>query len=193
MIAGFVQRTKILPRVVNRNCDVGVTEIRRKSEASGRALCFGPWACLRSASRDRKSRSISPRCHMSTDARLPWWECRAFLFAAAIFLPQQVSNYLVSTHSVSTTLGINPFSNFGADETQAVVPTSGRNRWSLSTENTLSGHALSEVVLLRHGEPSLTSGSSSTTRSGGTLIRAHIHLPTPAREGQRTEDTSGGK
>ncbi|MCS3648374.1 hypothetical protein [Salinibacter ruber] len=22
---------------------------------------------------------------MSTDARLPWWECRAFLFAAAIF------------------------------------------------------------------------------------------------------------
>ncbi|MCS3612517.1 hypothetical protein [Salinibacter ruber] len=133
---------------------------------------------------------------MSTDARLPWWECRAFLFAAAIFcgsslfaeavfLPQQPSNHLVSTHSVSATLGINPFSNFGADETQAVVPTSGRYRQkTLSTENTPGEHALSEivlsevvlsevvlseVVLSRHGEPSSTSGSSATTRSGGTL------------------------
>ncbi len=54
---------------------------------------------------------------MSTDARLPWWECRAFpfaeaiflwqqsfcrssLLAAAVFLPQQLSNHLVSTHLV---------------------------------------------------------------------------------------------
>ncbi|MCS3956760.1 hypothetical protein GGP81_003308 [Salinibacter ruber] len=78
---------------------------------------------------------------MSTDARLPWWECRAFLFAAAIFLWQQSScrssllaaavflPQQLSNHLVSTTLGIEPFSNFGADETQAVVATS---QWSLS-------------------------------------------------------------
>ncbi len=110
--------------------------------------------------------------------------CRSSLFAEAVFLPQQPSNHLVSTHSVSATLGINPFSNFGADETQTVVPTSGLYRWSLSTENTPGEHALSEivlsevvlsevvlseVVLSRHGEPSSTSGSSVTTRSGGTL------------------------
>ncbi len=180
MIAGFVQRTKILPRVVNRNCDVGVTEIRRGSEASGRALCFGPWACLRNASRDRKSRSISPRCHMSTDARLPWWECRAFLFAAAIFLWQQsfCRSSLLATATLKpfginpfgiNPFGINPFginhtwyqpsSNFGVDETQAAVPTSGRYRWSLSTENTPGEHALcevmlSEIVLSRHATTS---------------------------------------
>ncbi len=190
MIAGFVQCTKIPPRVVNRNCDAGVAETRRKGEASGQALCIGPWACLRSASRDQKSRSISPRCHMSTDARLPWWECRAFLFFAAILLWQQ--SFCRSSLLAAATLkpfGINPFginhawyqpsSNFGADETQAVVPTSGLYRWSLSTENTPGEHALSEVmlsevvlsevVLSRHGEPSSTSGSSVTTRSGGTL------------------------
>lgn len=94
---------------------------------------------------------------MSTDARLPWWECRAFLFAEAIFLPQQSScrSSLLAAATLKP-FGINPFSNFGVDETQTAVATSGRYRWSLSTENTLSEHSLcevmlSEIVLLRHG------------------------------------------
>jgi hypothetical protein len=121
--------------------------------------------------------------------------CGSSLLAEAVFLPQQSScrSSLLAAATLKP-FGINPFginhawyqpsSNFGADETQAVVATSGRYqwslsasghyRWSLSTENTPGEHALSEVMLSevmlsRHGEPSSTSGSSATTRSGGTL------------------------
>ncbi|MCS4099894.1 hypothetical protein [Salinibacter ruber] len=57
---------------------------------------------------------------MSTDARLPWWECRAFLFAAAIFLWQQ--SFCRSSLLATATLkpfGINPFgiNPFGINHT----------------------------------------------------------------------------
>ncbi|MCS4201578.1 hypothetical protein [Salinibacter ruber] len=53
---------------------------------------------------------------MSTDARLPWWECRAFLFfrsnllAAAIFLWKQSScrSSLLAAATLKP-FGINPF------------------------------------------------------------------------------------
>lgn len=80
---------------------------------------------------------------MSTDARLPWWECRAFLFAAAVFLPQQLSDHLVISELTK------------------------HDRWSLLTENTLSEHALSGVVLSWHGGRNAPMGAPASRGKSG--------------------------